>query len=135
MTEILEALALGFAAGVLSGLFGVGGGILFVPTLSLVVGLTQIEAQATSLAAIIPVVALGAWRQTRYGLVRWRAAVAVGVASAGGVVAGAALADRLGNDTLRFLFALLLLVTALHLVISVVRDDRAAGDDDAATPA
>ena len=53
MTLVLVVL-LGFAAGVLSGMFGVGGGILFVPTLSLVVGLTHLEAQATSLAAVIP---------------------------------------------------------------------------------
>jgi uncharacterized membrane protein YfcA len=135
VTEILEALALGFAAGILSGLFGVGGGILFVPTLTLVVGLTQIEAQATSLAAMIPVVALGAWRQHHYGLVRWRAAVVVGVASAGGVAGGAVLADHLGNDTLRTLFALLLLGTALHLAVSVLRAERREGTDGPATPA
>jgi uncharacterized protein len=121
MTEVLEALALGFAAGVLSGLFGVGGGILFVPTLTLVVGLTQLEAQATSLAAIIPVVVVGAWRQHRRGLVHTRVALVVGLASAGGVAAGAILANELGNDTLRVLFAVLLLATALHLVISSLR--------------
>ena len=51
MTTILLALVLGFAAGAISGIFGVGGGVLFVPTLVLVTGLTQLEAQATSLAA------------------------------------------------------------------------------------
>ncbi len=121
MIEVLEALALGFAAGVLSGTFGVGGGILFVPTLTLVVGLTQIEAQATSLAAMIPVVVLGAWRQHRHGLVRWRAAIVAGVASGGGVAAGALLADRLADDTLRTLFALLLIATAIHLVVTEAR--------------
>jgi hypothetical protein len=135
VTEIAEALALGFAAGVLSGLFGVGGGILFVPTLTLVVGLTQLEAQATSLAAIIPVVALGAWRQHRHGLVRWRAALAVGLTSALGVAGGAVLADRLGNDTLRVLFALLLVVTAVHLAVSALRGDPGHGSDGAAPPA
>ena len=98
MTEIALALALGFGAGVLSGMFGVGGGILFVPTLTLVVGLGQLEAQATSLAAIIPVVALGAWRQSRHGLVRGRVALTVGLASAIGVTAGALLANELPED-------------------------------------
>jgi uncharacterized membrane protein YfcA len=135
VTEILEALALGFAAGVLSGLFGVGGGILFVPTLTLVVGLTQIEAQATSLAAMIPVVALGAWRQHRRGLVRWRAALVVGLASGAGVAGGALLANELGNDTLRILFAVLLLATAVHLVVSALRDDPRSTGDGPATPA
>jgi uncharacterized protein len=84
-------LALGFAAGALSGLFGVGGGILFVPTLALVLELTQLSAQATSLAAMIPVVAVGAWRQHRFGNVRWGVALVVGLASAVGVVGDVAL--------------------------------------------
>ena len=67
MTALAVAAALGLAAGVLSGMFGVGGGILFVPTLVLVLDLTQLSAQATSLAAIVPVVAVGAWRQHRAG--------------------------------------------------------------------
>ena len=67
MTTVLLAVALGFAAGVLSGTFGVGGGILFVPTLTLVVGLSQLGAQATSLAALIPGVVHGAWRQHPVG--------------------------------------------------------------------
>jgi uncharacterized protein len=110
---------LGLAAGVLSGMFGVGGGILFVPTLSLVVGLSHLEAQATSLAAIIPVVAVGAWRQNKYGNVRRRAAFAVGLASAVGVAAGVALADALSDATLRRLFAALLIVVAARLAWSL----------------
>jgi uncharacterized membrane protein YfcA len=113
------AVLLGFAAGVLSGMFGVGGGILFVPTLSLVIGLSHLEAQATSLAAIIPVAAAGAWQQSRYGNVRWRPALAVGLTSAAGVAAGVALADALSDATLRRLFAVLLLVVAARLAWSV----------------
>jgi uncharacterized membrane protein YfcA len=118
MTAFVLAGVLGFAAGVLSGMFGVGGGILFVPTLALVLGLTQLEAQASSLAAMIPVVAVGAWRQHGYGNVSWRAALVVGLVSAGGVAGGAALAASLPDDALRKLFAGLLVVTALHLVVS-----------------
>ena len=121
MTTLALAAALGLAAGALSGMFGVGGGILFVPTLALVLGLTQLEAQATSLAAMIPVVAVGAWRQHRYGNVRWRAAAIVGLASAAGVAGGAVLATSLDDDLLRKLFAGLLLVTAAHLVRSTAR--------------
>jgi uncharacterized protein len=121
MTTILAAVALGFAAGVLSGMFGVGGGILFVPTLALVIGLTQLGAQATSLAAMIPVVAVGAWRHHRYGNVRWGTAAVVGLASLGGVAGGAFLADSLGDATLRYLFAGLLVVTAAHLAASALR--------------
>ena len=120
MTEIALALVLGLAAGVLSGLFGVGGGILFVPTLVLVVGLTQLEGQATSLAAMIPVVAVGAWRQFGYGHVNVRAALIAGLASAGGVAGGAYLADSLSDSVLRTLFAVLLLLTAARLAYSAL---------------
>ncbi|HEX2044210.1 MAG TPA: sulfite exporter TauE/SafE family protein [Gaiellaceae bacterium] len=118
---VLLALALGFAAGALSGLFGVGGGILFVPTLAFVLGLGQLEAQATSLAAMIPVVAFGAWQQHRVGNVRWRAAVAVGLVSFVGVAGGAVLATSLPEVLLRDLFAGLLLVVAAQLVRSARR--------------
>jgi uncharacterized membrane protein YfcA len=124
MTTLLLALMLGFAAGAISGLFGVGGGVLFVPTLVLVIGLSQLEAQATSLAAIIPVVAVGAWRQHRYGNVRWRPALLLGLASAAGVAGGVALAVALSEDTLRHLFAVLLLVFAARLGWSARREER-----------
>jgi uncharacterized membrane protein YfcA len=109
------ALALGFAAGALSGLFGVGGGILFVPTLAIVLDLSQLSAQATSLAAMIPVVAVGAWRQQQQGNVDWHAAAFVGAASAAGVAGGAVLADALPEDVLRYLFAALLVIVAARL--------------------
>jgi uncharacterized membrane protein YfcA len=115
---VVAALLLGFAAGLLSGMFGVGGGILFVPTLVFALGLAQLGAQATSLAAMIPVVLVGAWRQDRYGNVRWRPALVVGLASALGVAGGAVLADALPESVLRRLFAVLLLVTAGRLVWS-----------------
>ena len=121
MTAIVLAVCLGVAAGALSGLFGVGGGILFVPTLVLVLDLGQLSAQATSLAAMIPVVLFGAWRQDRYGNVRWRAAIVVGLASALGVAGGAALARHLGDATLRYLFVALLVAAAGHLAWSVRR--------------
>ena len=124
MTTILLALVLGFAAGAISGIFGVGGGVLFVPTLVLVVGLAQLEAQATSLAAIIPVVAAGAWRQHRYGNVRWRPALVIGLASIAGVAGGVALAVALSEGTLRRLFAVVLIAIAARLAWTAWREDR-----------
>jgi len=114
------ALALGLATGVLSGLFGVGGGILFVPIL-LALGLGQLEAQATSLLAILPTVAAGAWNQRRYGNLRVRTALIVGVASVLGVEVGARIATALPESTLRRLFAVLLLAVAAQLVWRTVR--------------
>jgi len=118
---IILALVLGFGAGVLSGMFGVGGGILFVPTLALVVGLGQLEAQSTSLAAIIPVVAFGAWQQHHAGNVRWRYGLIIGVVSVAGVLAGASLAISLDEDLLRKLFAGFLIVVAAQLFWSTRR--------------
>ena len=114
MTTALLAVVLGLAAGVLAGMFGVGGGILFVPTLVLL-GLSQLEAEATSLLAILPTVAAGVWRQRHYGNVRWRPAFVVGLASIAGVAAGIAVATRLPEETLQSLFALLLVLVAGQL--------------------
>jgi uncharacterized protein len=115
MWALLAAGALGLVAGVLAGLFGVGGGILFVPTLTLVLGLTQLHAEASSLLAILPTAAAGAWRQRTYGNVRWRPAVVVGVAAIAGVEAGVQIAEALPEHVLRRLFGLLLLGVAAQL--------------------
>jgi uncharacterized membrane protein YfcA len=115
MWALAAAAALGLLAGVLSGLFGVGGGILFVPTLTLVLGLTQIHAEATSLLAILPTAAIGAWRQGRYGNVRWRAALVVGVAAVAGVEGGVQIAEHLQQATLRRLFGALMLLVAAQV--------------------
>ncbi len=112
----LAAAALGLAAGLLAGMFGVGGGILFVPTLTLALGLEQHHAQATSLLAILPTVAVGAWRQSTYGNVRWRSALCLGLAGVVGVVGGGFAADALPGHALRRLFGVLLLATAAQLV-------------------
>ena len=88
-TTVILALVLGLGAGILSGLFGVGGGTLFVPTLVLVVGLDQLDAQSTSLAAMIPVIVFGAWQQHRAGNVRLRAGLASWLFSVLGVAAEA----------------------------------------------
>lgn len=116
MWTIVLALALGFAAGMLAGLFGVGGGLLFVPTLALGLGLEQLHAQASSLLAILPAVAVGTWRQSSYGNVRWRPAAVVGLAGVVGVIAGGFLAESLPEHVLRRLFGSLILVVAAQIL-------------------
>jgi hypothetical protein len=118
---VVYALLLGFAAGILSGMFGVGGGILFVPTLSLVVGLSHLSAEATSLAAIIPVVAVGAWQQDRYGNVRWRPALVLALGAIVGVEAGVQIAEALPEHALRRLFGVLMLAVAAQLAWRTLR--------------
>ena len=112
---IVAALGLGFGAGILAGLFGVGGGILFVPTL-IGLGLGQLEAEATSLLAILPTVAAGAWQQQRYGNMQTRPAIVVGVASVAGVELGVLLATALPEHALRRGFGVLLLGVAAQIV-------------------
>jgi uncharacterized protein len=114
MTIALVAVLLGLAGGLVAGLLGVGGGIVFVPTL-LALGLGQLDAEATSLCAILPTVAAGSWNQHRYGNVRWRAALVLGLTSIAGVGGGVALAEALPEDVLRRLFALLVLCVAAQL--------------------
>jgi uncharacterized protein len=114
MTTYVLSVLLGLLAGVAAGLFGVGGGIVFVPTL-LALGLSQLHAEATSLAAILPTVGAGAWRQRRYGNLRTRAAVVIGIASVLGVELGVQVATALPEDWLRRLFALLLLGVAANI--------------------
>ncbi|HEY8192336.1 MAG TPA: sulfite exporter TauE/SafE family protein [Gaiellaceae bacterium] len=121
MEDVVAAIALGLLAGVAAGFFGVGGGILFVPTLVLAIGLGQLEAEATSLAAILPTVAAGAWRQHRYGNVAWRTAGLLGIVAVVGVELGVRAADALPEDTLRRLFALLLFGVAAQVAIRARR--------------
>ena len=117
---VVAALVLGLGSGILSGLFGVGGGILFVPTLVLL-GLGQVEAAATSLLAIMPTAAVGAWRQRAYGNVRARAALVVGLASVAGAALGVQIATRIDESLLRRLFGVLLLAVAGQLAFRAVR--------------
>jgi len=121
MDTILLAVALGFVAGVLAGLFGVGGGILFVPTLTLGLGLTQLHAEATSLLAIIPTVAAGTWRQQRYGNVRWRPSVVIGLSAIVGVEGGVALAEHLPEGILQRLFGALMILVAAQIALRAWR--------------
>jgi uncharacterized membrane protein YfcA len=113
---MIAALAIGFAAGVIAGMLGVGGGILFVPALVLVAGLTHLEAEATSLLAIVPVAVVGAWRQRRYGNLRLRDGVLLGALAVPGAVGGAALANVVPERALEIGFAGLLVAVAVQLV-------------------
>lgn len=120
---MIEAAIIGLAAGVVSGLLGVGGGILFVPALAIFLGLDQVEAEATSLLAMIPVAALGAYRQHRYGNLRPRDGVVLGILAAGGAAGGAVIANVVSQRALEVGFGLLALVIATELVRGVLRPE------------
>lgn len=108
-------IAIGVAAGIVAGLLGVGGGVLFVPGLVLFVGLDQHHAEATSLLAIVPVAIVGTYRHDRYGNVRRADALALGLMSLAGAAGGVALANALSGALLRDAFAALMVVVAAQL--------------------
>jgi hypothetical protein len=114
--EYVAAAALGFAGGMLGGLVGVGGGILFVPALAIFLDQTQVRAEATSLLAIVFVALLGAYRQAGYGNVRIRDGVTLGIVSPLGVAIGVAISNAVSQRTLELLFAALALVMAAQLL-------------------
>jgi uncharacterized membrane protein YfcA len=116
----LIAALLGLLAGTLSALFGVGGGLIFVPTL-IFLGKDAHVAVATSLAAMVPVILMGSWRQTRYGVVRWRDSIVIGLASVPTAKVGELIANSLSSRTLQRSFAVLLLVVAVQMAIRALR--------------
>ena len=107
---------IGLLAGVVAGLLGVGGGALFVPALTIGLGLSQLDAEATSLLAIIPVALVGAIRQRTHGNVDLRTGVTLGLLGAGGAVAGAVVANAVPQRALEIGFALVMLLVASQLV-------------------
>jgi uncharacterized membrane protein YfcA len=115
------AIAVGLAGGIIAGILGVGGGVLFVPGLVLFLGLDQHHAEATSLLAIVPVAIVGTIRQNRYGNVRRDDALLLGLLSVAGAAAGVALANALSGRVLRDAFAALMILVAIQLVRRTLR--------------
>jgi uncharacterized protein len=125
---MIGALAVGLAGGVIAGLLGVGGGILFVPGLVLFLSLGQHQAEATSLLAIVPVAIAGTIRQDRYGNVRRRDGLLLGLFSVAGAAGGVALANALSGQALRDAFAALMVLVAAQLTRRTLRKDAVVKD-------
>lgn len=121
--SVLAAMAVGLAAGATAGLMGIGGGILFVPALAIFLDKTQIQAEATSLLAIIPVAIVGAWRQAQYGNVRLTDALWIGTLSVLGIVAGAVVSNALSQRALEVAFGLMMLTVAFRLAWHALSPD------------
>lgn len=122
--DVIGALMIGLVAGVSSGLLGIGGGILFVPGLVFFLSQTQLQAEATSLVAIIPVAIVGAYRQHGYDNLRMRDGMTIGVLSLPGVAAGALLADSLPERSLELMFAAVQIVFAVGLARRALGRER-----------
>ena len=121
---MIGAILVGVLAGVVAGMLGVGGGVLFVPALAVFLGLSQVDAEATSLLAIIPVSIAGAVSQARYGNVRLRDALLLGALAIPGAITGVALVNAIPERLVEVLFALLMLFVAAQLVRRALRPRR-----------
>jgi uncharacterized membrane protein YfcA len=115
MTELLAAL-IAVAGGLAGGLVGVGGGVLFVPALTIFLGLGQVEAESTSLLMIVIVALVGAFRQNSYGNVRIREAIVIGVLSPLGVLIGVVVSNEVPQRALELSFAALVLFISYQLI-------------------
>lgn len=113
--DVAGLLVLGFAAGMAGGLLGVGGGVLFVPALVVFAHLSQLEATATSLVAIVLVALVGTARQREYGNVRLRDGLLIGVLAPAGVLAGTVVANAVPERALELSFATVQLAFAWQL--------------------
>jgi uncharacterized protein len=113
--SIAGAMTLGFLAGMTGGLVGVGGGVIFVPALVFFLDQGQLDAESTSLLAIVPVAALGAWRQHGYGNVRVRDGLIVAALAPLGIVAGTTAANNVSERVLELSFAALQLFFAVSM--------------------
>jgi len=114
--DIALVIVFGLAGGFVGGMVGVGGGILFVPALAIFLDEPQVQAEATSLLAIVIVAIAGTLRQRRYGNVRMGDAGVIGLMSVAGVAAGVIVANEVSPRTLEIGFAILALAIAAQLV-------------------
>ena len=133
MSEIAAAI-MGFAGGMVGGLLGVGGGVLFVPALAIFLDESQVRAEATSLLAIVPVALVAVWRQLGYGNVRVRDGLVIGGLSPLGVGIGVVVANEISQRALELVFAGLALVIAAQLVIRALRPADRPRDPARARP-
>jgi uncharacterized protein len=117
LSRSLKLMAIGTAAGLFSGLFGVGGGSVIVPLLVLWLGYEERAATATSLAAIIFIAGFAAATQGLYGNVHVLDAVLVGIPAVGGVLLGTWLQQRVSNRAISLMFAAVLVASAVELVL------------------
>ncbi len=115
--RVLRLTVIGTAAGVFSGLFGVGGGTIIVPLLILWLGYEARAATGTSLAAIVLIAAAAAATHEGYGNVDEHQALLIGIPAMAGVLIGTALQQRISQATLKIVFAGLMAVTAIALLV------------------
>ncbi|HEX6580867.1 MAG TPA: sulfite exporter TauE/SafE family protein [Actinomycetota bacterium] len=133
--EVGLTIVAGVLTGILSAVFGTGGGQISIPFMILVLGFSQHLAEGTSLFIIVPTAAVGAWAHSRRGYVRWRPAFWLSIAGLGGAAVGALLAVRLDELLLRRFFAAFVLYAAYKFLrpkkrAAATKEDVSAEESD-----
>ncbi|MEN8117452.1 MAG: sulfite exporter TauE/SafE family protein [Bacteroidota bacterium] len=117
--QLLILIIIGILSGILAGIFGVGGAILVIPALVFILGLSQHEAQGTSLAFMLPPVGiLAAWNYWKAGHVNWKIALVLSLTFVVGAYLGSHLSINIAPRTLRRIFGVIMIVTALKMIFS-----------------
>ncbi|WP_439506347.1 sulfite exporter TauE/SafE family protein [Sediminibacterium sp.] len=117
ITTLLLLIIIGIAAGFLSGLVGIGGGIIMVPSLVFFLGFTQKQAQGTSLGVLIlPVVALAVWQYHKQGHINFNYVFLIAIAFIIGGLLGSKLALSLTDDKVKKIFALVMLLLSIKML-------------------
>ena len=126
--EILVLLAVGVLVGIVSALFGIGGGLLMVPFMVLVLGFDQHLAQGTTLAVIIPTAIAGAFAHHKRGFVEIRLAVWIALGGFVGIYAGSRAALATSGDALRTIFGVVVVALGVRFIVQGMRADADEAD-------
>lgn len=132
--DIAIACFICLLGGVVAGLIGVGGGVVFVPAMTILLSKGQVEAEATSLMMIALVSVIGTWRQIGYGNVNLKDAAVIGLLSPVGVLIGVVVANSVPERALRIGFALLALYMAWRLLKRVFKKEPPQPEPEIAAP-
>jgi uncharacterized membrane protein YfcA len=118
ITTIVSLLIIGLLAGMLSGLVGVGGGIIMVPMLVMLLGFSQHQAQGTSLAVlVVPVTAIAVFNYYKEGYINWKYAAVIAVFFVVGTYFGSKLAISLDQKMLKKIFSIVLIIIAGKMLL------------------
>lgn len=119
VTHLIILIVVGILSGVLAGFFGVGGAIIVIPALVFILGLSQHEAQGTSLAFMLPPVGiLATWNYWKAGQVNWKIALVLSLTFVVGAYIGSHFSVNISDKILRRFFGVLMLLIALKMIFS-----------------
>jgi len=119
ISHLIILIIIGILSGILAGVFGIGGAIIVIPALVFIIGLSQHEAQGTSLAFMLPPVGiLATWNYWKAGQVNWKIALILSITFVVGAYFGSRFSINISDKMLRRIFGVLLMVVAVKMIVS-----------------